>query len=194
MAGLVLPRLRSLHADMKAKGRTRVKFDYVHGAVTFDVFFFVDETPYCLLFGAKGHNLAFELAVRAGYIVDCTLARDTYKALCRALDIKYNPANPFSPKAFLESFAGSIPSSAGRLAAPTPSELIGYRSDVEESEKKYFCGWRDNTIVGKKVTPENLHKTRRILGEAAHDVCKRKNLSSCWTPDKSLERPVTPPG
>jgi hypothetical protein len=178
---------------MKAKNADRVQFPYKHGRATFDVFFFIDEKPFSLLFGAKQFNIVFELPVLPGFAVDCYLSDETYKALCKALGLTYDPDNPFSTRAFLSDFETHILSSVSRVSIPRPHDLVIYKSDVEENEKIYFCGWRDNTPRGEKVTAHNLHKTRRLLGERAFEVCNRKNLSSYWTHDKSKSIPVSVP-
>jgi len=173
---ITLANLRPLYMDMKAKNTGRVRFPYQHGRVTFDVFFFIDESPFSLLFGAKQFNIAFELQVLPGFSVECYLPEEVYKALCKALGLTYDPNNHFSTRAFLSDFESHIPSSAFGLPKPEPHDIAIYRSDVEESEKIYFCGWRDNTPRGEK--------------DHAHQVCSRKNLSSCWTHDKSKSIPV----
>ncbi|MCS7465006.1 DUF6037 family protein [Paenibacillus doosanensis] len=58
-----------------------------------------------------------------------------------------------------------------------------YRKDVEEADKIYFMGWLDKTISGNKATPNNLEKTRLLLGQDAYVRCKAKNVSSRWTDD-----------
>lgn len=191
---ITLDNLRPLYKDMKARNKNRVRFPYRHGRVTFDVFFFIDETPFSLLFGAKQFNIAFELPVLPGFAVDCFLPDEIYRALCKALGLSYDPNKPFSTKSFLSDFNLHIPHSTSGLPEPEPHEVGEYRNDVEESEKRYFCGWRDNTVRGETVTPKNLHKTRRWLGEQAFQVCRRKNLSSCWTNDKDKAIAVSIPG
>ena len=58
---------------------------------------------------------------------------------------------------------------------------IKYLSDFDEEETKiYFCGWRRNA-VGQNVRDKNLEKTRSAFGDAKAEMCKRKNISSCWT-------------
>lgn len=182
---IILTNLRNLYTDMKAKNIDRVQFPYANGLAKFDVFFFIDEVPFSLLFGAKQSNIAFELQVEKGFIVDTFLPDDCYRALCQALGLTYDPNNPFRPGAFIEDFAKNIPTSTANLKAPQPHDLAIYRSDVEEHKKKYFCGWRDNTKRGESVTPNNLFKTKRLLGVKAHNTCLQKNLSSCWTNEKS---------
>lgn len=190
---ITLTNLRPLYKDMRANNIDRVRFAYTYVRVSFDVFFFIDETPFSLLFGAKQFNIAFELLVQPGFAVDCYLPDEIYKALCKALGLTYDPNNPFSTRAFLTDFERHIPSSSSGLQRPTPHDIAIYRSDVEESEKIYFCGWRDNTPRNEKVTPHNLYKTKKLLGEQAHQICTRKNLSSCWTNDKSKSIPITQP-
>lgn len=188
-----LNNLLPLYQDMKKGNKDRIRFPYKHGCVVFDVVFFIDERPFSLLFGAKQFNIVFELPVLPGFLVDCYFPSETYKALCSALGLTYDPGNPFSTSSFLSDFNLQIPSSMVGLSEPKPHELGEYRNDVEEREKKYFCGWRDNTSRGVTVTPKNLHKTKRLLGEKAFQVCQRKNLSSCWTDDKAKAITVSIP-
>jgi hypothetical protein len=96
--------LSALYKKMKDDGEDRSKIEYAHGAVTFDVIFLIDESPYCLMFGAKGHNVSFEFSVTSGFTVFPNIPKDAYRALCLALGLTYNPENPFSIKAFLEDF------------------------------------------------------------------------------------------
>lgn len=182
---VAIDELRPLYKSMRSHGQGRVKFAYTHGKVTFDVIFFIDDTPFSLLFGAKKHNLAFELEVREGFLVVCELQNDIYKALCKALGLSYDPENPFSIRAFLKQFASSIPTAFNNALIAHPQYIAIYRSDVEDNKKIYFCGWRDNDTRGEQVTQSNLYKTKRLLGDIAHKVCQKKNLSSCWTDDQS---------
>jgi hypothetical protein len=184
---VILTGLKSLFKSMRRQDLERVRFQYIHGRVAFDVFFFIDEDPFCLLFGAVMFNVAFELAVRPGFEVDPHLPPEAYGALCKALGLRYDPQNPFSVKAFLTQFNAQIPSEIGPNTV-RPEQILQYRRDVEEVEKIYFFQWRDNSVRGENVTPENLLKTRRILGISAYEVCKRRNISSCWTDDPAKRR------
>lgn len=188
---MVLSGLKNLYKSMKGQELDRVRFQYKHARVIFDVFFFIDETPFCLLFGAKEFNFAFEMPVRAGFAVEPILSSGDYKALCAALGLEYDPLHPFSVKVFLERFNESIPSEIGP-GTIRPEQIAVYRRDVEEAEKIYFFQWRDNTVLGKHVTPENLEKTKRLLGKQAYEACRRRNISSCWTDDHKKRR-VPPP-
>ena len=59
-------------------------------------------------------------------------------------------------------------------------KIIPKKRDIEEETKIYFCGWRRNA-VGQNVRDKNLEKTRSAFGDAKAEMCKRKNISSCWT-------------
>ena len=191
--GIVLNGLDPLVRQMRQLDLARIRFPYRHGRVNFDVFFFIDETPWCLLFGAKAYNLAFEVTVRPGFEADTNLTRETYKGLCEAPGLTYDPANKFSPRAFLEDFGRALPSVLSAKAALQPHELAPYRNNVEESEKIYFCGWLDNTQRGGQVSEGNLRKTSDWLGAATSQRCRQKNLSSRWSADASMAITYTPP-
>jgi hypothetical protein len=174
--------LRKLHESMRNQNIERQRFAYTHRTVNFDVFFFIDSTPFELLFGVYKHNLAFSFKVERGYLVeDSELSADDYKKLCKILNLSYNPGNKFSPTSFLLSFNKHIPSVAVPAKVPQAHETATVRKDVEESDKKYFCGWRNNSLPAATVTTENLAKTLKWLGKSTHDMCKRRNISSKWT-------------
>lgn len=188
-----LGKLKLLYRSMRSQKIDRYKFEYLHGRVTFSVFFFIDESPFVLLFGAKEHNFSFELKVHRGFNVEPHLDNATYKQLCEALELRYDPDNPFSPSSFLTDFNHHIPPVAYPLHKAKPHEIIQYRRNVEEVDKIWFCGWRDNVIRNQSVTPENLNKTRVLLGERAFQRCRQKNISSCWTDDPARATEVILP-
>ncbi|MFF3926068.1 DUF6037 family protein [Paenibacillus lactis] len=185
MTTLKLTGLRELYADMKTKRIKRYKFAFTYNSVSFDVFFFTDETPFKLMFGVKAHNFYFEVNVTNGFVIDTNL-RDKYTQLCKILGLQYDPDNPFKTFYFFSEFNKRIPQHADVSYIPESSEIGYYRRDIEESEKIYFLSWRDNEKRGEKVSPENLQKTRLLLGYDAYLICKRKNISSRWTHDKNL--------
>ncbi|WP_338018908.1 DUF6037 family protein [Brevibacillus agri] len=185
MITLKLTGLRDLYADMKIKGIKRYKFAFTYNKVSFDVFFFTDETPFKLMFGVKALSFYFELNVNNGFVIDTNIG-DKYTQLRKILGLQYNPNNPFKTFYFFSEFDKKIPKHANVNNKPEPSDIAYYKKDIEESEKIYFLSWRDNEKCGKQVSPENLYKTRLLLGYDAYLICKRKNISSCWTHDKSL--------
>ncbi|WP_269919649.1 DUF6037 family protein [Mycobacterium sp. Z3061] len=62
-----------------------------------------------------------------------------------------------------------------------------YRKNVEEANKIYFVRWLDNNKTGKRVSAENLEKTRKLLSYEAYLMCKTRNISSCWSANPSDE-------
>ena len=185
--------LARLYKSMATQQIERYRFEYKAGKAIFDVFFFIDENPFVLLFGVKAANFSFELAVEKGFNIDPQLDRETYKNLCEALGLEYDPDNPFKPFNFFKEFNRFIPQSAVAAKMAEPHDVANYRSDVEEAYKVYFLKWRDNTKRGESVQWDNLQKTKKLLGEKAYLRCKQKNISSCWTDKKELANKVVLP-
>ncbi|NEN83073.1 DUF6037 family protein [Paenibacillus elgii] len=181
----------SLYNDMRQLSLKRYRFGFRYNNVAFDVFFFIDESPYKLMFGVKAENFYFEVDVKKGFVIDSTLSHEKYSELCRILGLQYDPINKFKPIYFFSEFNKNIPQKADRKNTPKPHEIAGYRKDVEEADKIYFMGWLDNTTNDKKVTPKNLEKTRLLLGKDAYKRCNAKNVSSRWTDDIKKAQEVT---
>ncbi|MCP5007235.1 MAG: rloe protein [Planctomycetes bacterium] len=175
--------LIDLYRSMKDQVIDRYRFEYRHGKALFDVFFLIDESPFILLFGAKGETFSFEMEVKAGFQINPTLDKETYKELCRVLGLEYDPDNPFSPKGFFEQFNNNIPKNASANSKAEPQDIAQYRNIAEEEDKKYFLGWRNSDIRAERVTETNLMKTKELLGQRAYARCASKNISSCWTDD-----------
>lgn len=174
-----------LYKSMKSQGIDRYRFEYRCGKATFDVFFFIDGSPFLLLFGVKAENFSFEIEVKQGFVIDHKLDKETYKRLCEVLGLEYDPERPFSPWNFFSEFNGKVPALASPEQKAKPHDVAPYQSIVEEENKIYFMGWRDNYKRGTNVQESNLDKTRKLLGEQAYLRCKEKNISSCWTDQKS---------
>lgn len=184
MAQFKLTSLADLLSRMEDARVDRCHFRFQLHAGDFDVFFFADTSPFVLGFGAIGRNFYFELEVDPKtFETPGVFVKDVYYKLCEILGLRRDPANPFTPSVFLQRVNMAIVGVAFRKT--TPRDLSRYRRDVEEADKIWFCGWRDNTSEGKHVTSMNLIKTRRWLGEQAYLRCKEKNISSRWTDDKT---------
>lgn len=171
----------------------RYRFEYKVNKAIFDIFFFIDDEPFKLLFGAKATNFSFELSVKYGFIIDTQLDKKTYAGLCDTLGLKYDPNNPFSPKVFFEKFNDFIPQRADIANKAEPHEVGKYYSYAEEDDKIYFLKWKDNNKRGEKVQLKNLEKTKKLLGKRAYVICKEKNISSCWTDKKELAKKILLP-
>lgn len=194
MAVVMLDGLRNLYNSMRAQGISRYRFNYQRGPASFDVMFLIDESPFALLFGAKGHTLSFEFKVQAGFrVVDPQLDKPDYATLCSILGLQYDPNNKFSPGGFLRDFNNHIPAHANPTHKAEPHDIARVRRNVEDAHKIYFCGWRDNKPRGERVTPQNLEKTLQLLGPKTAASCAKKNVSSCWTDIPGGKVEVTDP-
>lgn len=144
------------------------------------VFFLTDITPYRLYLTTLGlHPEVFELEIEKGYRVKGFI--DGYNRLVNYLEIKFDPIHKFVPFDFFEVLNIRIPNKF--TMCPDYKEVIkiaSKRRKIEEGAKIYFCGWRKNT-AGQYVRDKNLEKTRSAFGDIRAEMCKRKNISSCWT-------------
>ena len=170
-----------IYRGMKTEGIERYKFRYQRNNITFEVFFLIDQSPFKLLFGAIANNFAFELNVEQGFEINPKLSKPIYSGLCKTLNIEYNPNNPFSPKAFFQEFNLHIPKSVDRKQKAKAHEIGRFRRNVEEADKIYFCGWRNNNAYGHNVSKANLEKTKLLLSFKAYEICLDNNISSRWT-------------
>ncbi|PHU99610.1 DUF6037 family protein [Iodobacter sp. BJB302] len=169
---------------MRSQSIDRYKFEFKSGKAIFDVFFFTDGAPFILLFGVKSENFSFEIEVANGFIIDHKLEHDIYKKLCEVLGLEFNKEKPFSPCDFFTEFNSKIPEQAFPHQRAMAHDVAQYKRFVEEINKIYFFGWRDNEKRKTNVQQSNLDKTRSLLGEKAYKICKEKNISSCWTDQK----------
>lgn len=176
-----LTNLRMLHIDMQSNGITRQKFAFSFKNTLFDVLFFSDDVPMTLLFGVVGRNFSFEISVGADYCIATQISSEIYTKLIEVLAIEYNPESPFRPWHFFSAFSESIPVHASKRSVPEPHDVAQYRRVVLDSKKIYFLGWRNNNKEGGHVTPDNLEKTKLLLGINTWKKCKEKNISSRWT-------------
>lgn len=189
-----LTMLRSLHRSMRQNRVERAAFSYNNNRGQIHAVFITDEQPYVLFIAVRGsqpHPYTFECLVHPGYRVVSYLG-EHYKPLLNALGVESNPDNPFSTKKFLAHLNDQIPSDWKPREIPT--ELLALRSsskNIEELHKRYFVGWRLHNE--KRVTLENLDKTRKWIGQAAYQRCRMSNISSCWSENEHDRRSITPP-
>lgn len=183
--------LGELYYSMKENNLKRCKFKFKYNNVEFDVIFFTDEKPFFLLFGVIGIGFSFEVKVKSYFDLEIMLERETYYKLRKILNIPKGENNPFKVSDFFKEFSTHIPKSANRVSVVKPRDIAVYRADLEEANKVYFYGWKDNTITNENVRPENLEKTRVLISAKMYEICKRKNISSKWTANKNKEREIT---
>ena len=188
-----LNNLAVLHHAMVEGGISRYRFGYTTNGVAFQIFFFAEGDPFELLFGCLANNSAFTINVDHLYRIDPALPRDTFRTLCQALGLTFDPNNKFRTSAFFQSFSRAIPTTVEPAGRVRPRDIAPFSRDIEEADRVYFCGWRDNTVRGEHVSSANLRKTRDWLGLPAFLSCQRRNISSCWTDDPTRELAFTPP-
>lgn len=178
--------LQPLYRSMCDQGLGRTKFRYQHNHLVFECLFFADLEPFELVMGCLVHNFAIFLEVRKGFeIAPYIEPKETFFALRNALFQGAGAPNRFDPVAFFTEFNRHIPQSATPAQSPTADDVVRYYPDIEESDKRFFCGWLDNTKQGNHVSPANLAKTRRIFGQRVHNFAKRRDLSTRWTHEQS---------
>jgi len=174
--------LQPLYRSMRAQGMGRAKFRYQLNHLVFECLFFADVEPFELVMGCLGHNFAIFVEVHKGFEIRPFIEpAATFLALVTALNQGANSQRKFEAAAFFAEFNRHIPAHATPDRVPTADDLFRYYPSIERPDRRYFCGWRDNNKRGKNVTPENLEKTRRFMGQRAHDFSKRRNQSTCWT-------------
>lgn len=177
--------IKSLYKSMREKKIDRYKFDFLFNGKRFDVLYFIDEEPHKLAVGIKSHNFYFEKEVKIGYKIKPFFDEGDYSKFCEIMGFKFDEKSPFSPSIFFKELNASVPEVAYKNKIPKPHEVAEFRKDVEESEKIFFVGWLDNRIRGRKVSEDNLKKTRRLLSEQAYLMCKEMNISSRWSDKRS---------
>lgn len=172
--------LRILHQDMRNVGETRAVFQFKFNEKAFSCIFLVDTIPYRLYLTTFGVTpVVFELEIEKGYRVKNYI--DDYSKLIAYLGLKYDPNHIFKPDDFLAALNRNIPPRfTGRPNYKDVLIIASKRRNIEEINKIYFCGWYSNPI-GKNVKPENLEKTRSAFGDEKANICKNRNISSCWT-------------
>jgi len=176
--------LRGLYATMMRAGVSRYKWRFTRGPAVFEVIFLAEERPFELLLGAIGTRFGTTLHIHPGFLVDTRLPTPDYYALCDALQLTRDSNRKFKPTDFFADLNRSIPPTVNLATGRVqPHDIIAYRPNVDTSDGRYYCGWRDNTVTGKRVQESNLLKTLAVFGQRVHDTCKARNISTCWTHD-----------
>lgn len=172
--------LRQLCSDMHNNDVTKTQFEFKFNKVIFDVAFFINSSPYQLLFGAKDHRCSFFVNVKKGFEISPIITPSSaYKDLCAALDLKYDPDNPFNPKKFYSEFSKKIPD---RIRKKNTSMPRLTQTSTDQNDFGTFSHWKIHST--QNVTIPNLIKTEKAFGKEVMEFCKNQNVSSCWNPSK----------
>ncbi len=184
---LVMTFLKQLYRQMKEQDITQCSFFYDFKHVSFSVIFDVESSPFALLFGVPKENLFFAFTVEKGFVIkDSQIEPVAYKRLVKVLQLRYDPDNAFSPFAFLQTFNKTASTQIRKIRQTEYSDRIPFFPSVEEADKVYFQKWLVHHGE-RRVSAQNLEKTRKLLGESAYQNCKQRNISSCWTANKIEE-------
>lgn len=191
MSTIEITSLRTLHASMKEENLESTKFVYsVRKDVVFDVFFNVSISPYVLIFGLKGiEPKVIFIDVFPGYKVDTILNHEQYKLFSSILKIDGSSFKPFRFKNFLEAFNNSIPRNAQRHLYYELTEYLTNRNDIDEAQKIYFLGFKNNA-VGNKVSEKNYKKNCLAFNCIIANNLKDRNISTCWTSNRELSKDI----
>ena len=196
---LRLENLTSLWSSMKAAGKTREQFRFTIPAngyrVAISAVFIAEDEPWQLLLGCSSdtENAYAQLRVNRGYVVDPhELTPEFIRWLCRSLHLEFDPDNRFTRWKFVENhLAKRIPLSATARKV-SPADVPVPRSDIEEGDKRFFVRWLPHNN-GRRVTEENLAKTKLLISAEFAAICRKKNISSCWSADRRDETEITSP-
>jgi len=178
--------LQPLYRSMRQQDIGRIKFRYKLNHLVFECLFFADTEPFELVIGCLAHNFVIFVEVRRGFEISTYIEpRETFFALRNALFQGQNSANRFDVVAFFAEFNQHIPTHAAPDQIPSADDVVRYYPEIEDSRKRFFCGWLDNSKQGNQVSVTNLEKTRRLLGQRARDFAQRRNQSTRWTHEQS---------
>ncbi|USK36476.1 DUF6037 family protein (plasmid) [Bacillus sp. F19] len=179
--------LKPLYSSMIELNLKRTKFSVIINNAVFEFIYFIDSLPHSLAIGVRNNNLYYEIEVKNGFRINPYLG-EKYAQIYKILGLSPKGSSPFSPSKFYVEINKRIPTSTSSTNIPKTSDIAPFRRNVEEPDKIYFYGWRDNTTRKENVSAENLKKTRQWLGIEAYEMCKKHNISSCWTAEKSKEK------
>lgn len=177
----VMYNIRNLYHDMRHKGKTQEKFSFKIKHITFEVIFLIERSPFELLIGVVGEQLAFTLEMGTGFKVPF-LPDDVFRTIRDLL--RLNPSGePFTSFKFLRELDSSSPACCTTYRVH-PHEVARYKSDIPDENKIYFIGWNDHQLDKKDA--KNFPKTRKLMGDDVADFCEAHNISSRWS-DKKRE-------
>lgn len=181
-----LPNLELMYHDMQHRGDIASSFNVTHNRHGFRCIFIADEIEKTLFLSSTGEN-AFTITFNISdtFEFNSRLNNTDYTKLVRYLNIKYDPINKFSPATFIAELDTHFPDHV--VERPTPRErarTVSRAKNVPDGEV-YFKGWIKWTKKG--VRPENVDKTKSIVGGYQAERIRKANISSCWSPNPEDE-------
>ncbi|MEI2465129.1 DUF6037 family protein [Niallia taxi] len=182
-----LTSLKELHLSMIKEGVKSTRFEFVYNKAKFKCLFFTDENPFWLVLAIQGTDFYLKLDVLGGYRINTFIKQDSLNELKRILGIG-NGSNPsFSTNEFFSKLNSKIPHKAVKGTKLYTFEIAEYLDYPNVSEGKYFKNWITHDGIKSNARPENLLKTRTLIGKEAYEMCKKKNVSSGWSDDEKYK-------
>lgn len=178
-----MPHLQHLHTSMQNVGIHRMRFTVPHPPLTFEGIFLADKLPYQLGLACIAHNFTLLFDVDKQYNITAYIHDQATLDQLKAALFQGKRGTPLRVNQFLAAIDASLPTAARKSDRAQPKDVMRFRRNVEEANKVYLCGWRDNNVYGTNVTAGNLDKTRAWLDEATYFWCKQHNISTRWTDD-----------
>lgn len=186
----VMYKIRSLYYDMKQQKKGQEKFTFHIKHIRFEVIFLIDRQPFELLIGAIGYSdIAFVLQMEKGFSVS-TIPDDQFRKIRAILNLQ-----PAKERFTSFSFLGDLDSAAPKkctISRVQPHEIAKYkRKDALDADKIYFVGW--NNHIEDKRKAHNFEKTEEYFGRDVAAFCRKNNISSMWTDQRTKIKPISYP-
>lgn len=184
-----LRRFAHFAALMRAQGHDRAHHEFAYNQVRPHLLILADSPPTELVLYRPGVNAGVFLTVRPTFRVN-TFMGEQLDALREVLSVGRTQDGEFKPSEFFAHLDGVVPLRfrpyEHRCA---PAHAIYRCRDVEEADKIYFRGIQHHSRAsGRRPTPQNLDKTRQLLGAAFAQRCDARRISTCWTDDPTQAR------
>ncbi len=152
--------LESLYNELIQHNQTRCVFTVMLNSKPFSCIFMIDVFPYRLYVTALGnHPFSLELNVENDFSAKVYLNNEDYRKLVNYLELKYDPDNHFSPTVLFKAVDNQMLSA--HKSIPSYTDVLRHvrlHREIEESDKIYFCGWRNNP-KNNTVSDNNYEKT-----------------------------------
>lgn len=155
-------------------------FNFIAGAVHFNVCFSINENPFTLALTTQNDEPEFFLFhISQNFELSGRLDNDTYRRLANVLN-QGQGFNRLVPAEFFTNLNNQTPTELG--VRPNNAQTLAIRQDItEQRDRPYFDTWRHHTV--RNVTAENLAKTLALLGREAYEYSIQHNASSIWSAD-----------
>lgn len=186
--------LAPLCKSIRANHKGTEQFTFAYNRLSFDCILDIDASPFEMIVGVLQLNFAFILKIEKGY--ETEMAYSDYVRLCQILNLRPS-GDSFSSFAFLKFIDEHLPKQSRPELVPIEKILphrINQMSANDKAEGFIFCGWLPHKDKNNgNATPENLAKTRRLMGAAVSEYCQKNNISSRWTTDETQRRKLNFP-